>query len=339
MITDTASPTTHGPRRTALGSPCSSAWDAAHIALVEEVEASLGRRVCGARTLSGAPCSLEPNHENGRCRFHGGFNLTGAQPGNRNAVVHGLYARGIQTCGEQCPLWKTCPCAGPDVAKLPGPERPRCPYEVAAFNAAVTDARAGLAARAERDFGSAGALVGTDAHTACEVALLRVMVMRAASALAVKPMVDVTVVSGESYHMTTAKPGAYVQAFLRVSSEHRRYMKMHGLAVPAIPSDAAVAEQDRRARCDTSLLQEDLAQLDRHDPPGERRAAALLNEAESHAGRGEHTRAKQAFTRAEFLSPSFAAMARDPKSEMFLPAYERLFPMKRAANGPRADDG
>ncbi|MBM3289181.1 MAG: hypothetical protein FJY92_03435, partial [Candidatus Hydrogenedentes bacterium] len=116
-------------------------------------------------------------------------------------MVHGLYSRGIQVCGEQCPLWRTCPCAGADVAKLPGPERPRCPYEVAAFNAAVTDAVAGLAARAGKEARDpcapgaemVGPVVGAaqpmEQHAACELAMMRVLVMRAASALAMKPMV------------------------------------------------------------------------------------------------------------------------------------------------------
>lgn len=53
---------------TTLGSPLSSAWDPADIAFVEAREAELNGRICGARTLSGVPCSLAPNHENGRCK-------------------------------------------------------------------------------------------------------------------------------------------------------------------------------------------------------------------------------------------------------------------------------
>ena len=118
MNTDTTNQPTDKTRRTQLGTPCSPVWDDEHIARVEEAELRLNRRVCGARTMAGTPCTVEANHDNGRCRFHGGFNLTGAQPGNRNAVIHGLYSRAIQVCGEQCPMWKTCPCAGPDIAKL-----------------------------------------------------------------------------------------------------------------------------------------------------------------------------------------------------------------------------
>lgn len=318
--------------RTTHGSPLSPAWDPSHFALVEAREAELNRRICGARTLSGAPCALAPNHENGRCKYHGGFNLTGAPAGNRNATVHGLYSRAIQVCGEQCPMWKTCPCASPEVAKLPGPERPQCPYEVAAYNAALTDAKAGLAARVEKE-GYALNQPATAAQpmadqAACTLAMMQVMVLRASAALAVKPMVDVSVVTSEKYNSTTAKPSAYLQAFLRVSSEQRRYQRMYGMDMPAPASDSTVFEQDFRGQNDTSLLPEDLADLDPHEPPAQRRATALLNEAEHHLSRGYHERAKQAFSRAEFLSPELAALAHDPSSDIYLPRFSQVYPMK-----------
>ncbi|MBM3290726.1 MAG: hypothetical protein FJY92_11295 [Candidatus Hydrogenedentes bacterium] len=138
--------------------------------------------------------------------------------------------------------------------------------------------------------------------------------------------------------MTTAKPGAYLQAFLRVSSEQRRCMKLYGLDGPALAPDSAVSEQDRRARCDTSLLPEDVAELDPHGAPAGRRAGALLNEAEFFASKGNHSRAKERFRRAEFLSRDLAAQAREPTSEWFLPAIERMFAGMKAGNGKRVDD-
>ncbi|HPO17486.1 MAG TPA: HGGxSTG domain-containing protein, partial [Candidatus Hydrogenedentes bacterium] len=84
------SPTSPNPippvSSTSLGSTCSPAWDDAWVQTVNQAESKLGRRICGARTPSGTPCELAPEHKNGRCRFHGGFDLSGAQPGNRNAV-------------------------------------------------------------------------------------------------------------------------------------------------------------------------------------------------------------------------------------------------------------
>jgi len=74
-------------RYTSKGSPCSCRWDDEWIAKVDAAEQRLERRICGARTLAGTPCELAPNHENGRCRFHGGFPLTGGQERNRNAAI------------------------------------------------------------------------------------------------------------------------------------------------------------------------------------------------------------------------------------------------------------
>jgi hypothetical protein len=316
-----------GARRTGLGTPCSSAWDDAHIARVEAAELQLNRPICGARTLTGNLCTLEPNHDNGRCRFHGGFNLTGAQPGNRNAVIHGLYSRAIQTCGEQCPMWKTCPCAGPDIAKLDARDRPRCPYEVAAFNAAVTDARAHLAAAAPNA-----------QHVACELAMVRVLLLRTASALATQSPVDTTIITGEKYGMTSKKPGAYLQAFMRVSSEHRRYVQLYGMTGPRLPSDGVVREKDRRTRFDTSLLPEDLAKIERTDWPLETHASLLLNQAAEEALAGFKSHALTTYRRAHYLAPHIADAARDKESPSFLDALDLIVPQKTASNGKRVDD-
>ncbi|NUM54812.1 MAG: hypothetical protein HUU46_14295 [Candidatus Hydrogenedentes bacterium] len=318
-------------RRTALGSPCSPVWDEGHVALVEATEVRLGKRICGARTFSGNPCTLEPNHANGRCKFHGGFDLTGAQPGNRNAVVHGLYSRAIQTCGEHCPLWKSCPCAGPDVAKLDPKERPRCPYEVAAFNTAETDVRAQLAAKRAQALPAGEEAQPLDQHVAAEIAMVRVVFMRAAAALAAGPVVDATIVTGEKRGMTTTKPSAYLQAFLRVSSEHRRYVQLYRLTECASAPDAVLQEQDRRARLDTSLLAEDLAGLEREAPVVEGRAWMYVRAANKHARAGHHDDAKNAFNRAAFLSPRVAERARDATSQDYMSLLDRILPPRNRA--------
>ena len=54
-----------GKRSTSLGTPCSPAWDDAHIAKVEAAEAQLNRRVCGARNVAGPPCGVARGHANG----------------------------------------------------------------------------------------------------------------------------------------------------------------------------------------------------------------------------------------------------------------------------------
>jgi len=133
------------------GTPCAKSWDDAWIATVEAAEERLDRRICGARTPAGNPCELRSNHDNGRCRFHGGFPLTGAPQGNRNAVIHGLYSRRLKVCDARCPLWDQCPCAGPDVQATPAPDRPICPYEQTEYNTALTDALARVATKPQPD--------------------------------------------------------------------------------------------------------------------------------------------------------------------------------------------
>ncbi len=99
-------------RATARGTPCARTWDEDWADAVEQRETELGRRICGARTIGGTPCTLPSDHASGRCRHHGGFPLTGARPDNRNGIVHGLYSRRLMVCGTHCPAWQSCPMGG-----------------------------------------------------------------------------------------------------------------------------------------------------------------------------------------------------------------------------------
>lgn len=197
----------------ARGTPCAKSWDDAWIEHINETETRLDRNICGARTPSGDPCSLPSNHRSGRCRFHGGFDLTGAPKGNRNAVVHGLYARRLLTCGPHCARWASCPCAGQDVLDLAPAQRPTCPYEQMEFNTYYTDARA--------KFGSDPMAV-QDAH---HLALLHVMSGRAAAALAVQPMTESTTVETPNYRCESTRVSAPFQAYTRLSAEFRALRK------------------------------------------------------------------------------------------------------------------
>ena len=122
-------------RKTKLGTPCSPKWDEAWVAQVDYVERQLDHRICGAHSPAWTPCKLASTHANGRCRFHGGAAGIGAPKGNRNAMIHGLYSRRLQQCGDHCPLWQMCPMAGKDVAALPHKERPYCVYEEREYEA------------------------------------------------------------------------------------------------------------------------------------------------------------------------------------------------------------
>ena len=305
------------PRRlTEMGTPCSPAWDADWIATIEATEIERGKRICGARTLSGKPCLLDPNHENGRCRYHGGFNLTGAQPGNRNAVIHGLYSRCIQTCGPHCPMWDSCPCSGDDVRKLDPKDRPHCPYETAHYETAVTDNLARMNVPVDAD--------PRRRHSAYELAMVQVMVMRAASAMAVNDLLDVRVNNKQSDHAATKKVGAYTEAFLRLSSEFRRLYALFKKENPGFPTFEARKEQNRRAHHDTSLLEEDRAQLDPNYTSLGWNANEKLKSAISLMSQRSMDSARKYVTQARDLDPAYTDAALDPASPLYIPEMARL---------------
>ena len=78
-------------RATDRGTPCAAAWTKEWVALVNQTENELDRRICGALAMDGSPCPRVSNHPTGRCTHHGGNHLVGAQEGNENARIHGLY--------------------------------------------------------------------------------------------------------------------------------------------------------------------------------------------------------------------------------------------------------
>lgn len=100
------------PVTTRAGTPCADSWGKKWIAEVDRRESSLGRRICGARSVGDKPCLMPSTHDSGRCPHHGGAELTGAPAGNRNAELHGLYSRRLMICGTHCPAWKSCPLGG-----------------------------------------------------------------------------------------------------------------------------------------------------------------------------------------------------------------------------------
>ena len=117
------------PICTKLGTPCSPKWDQEWIEQVDKTEAETGHRCCGSRVNEIFPCEPEASSKNGRCRFHGGGLGSGAQKGNTNARIHGLYARRLQQCDVHCPHWNTRPYTGEDIKSLPQDRRPACFFE------------------------------------------------------------------------------------------------------------------------------------------------------------------------------------------------------------------
>jgi len=242
-----------------FNTPCSPAWDDAWIATVEKTEREHGRAVCGARTPAGTPCRLPPNHENGRCRYHGGFNLTGAQPGNRNAVKHGLYLRALQHCGPSCPRWGHCPIPTKDLDKIPDNNRPVCPYETLQYQTALTDGFDRLARKRNTD----------TFHTTLvyHTALLQVMVNRAATALTTNGFATTITANGDTQ---TPKLSPAFTAYSRLSAQLYRYLKLLDNTEDAMHRNHHQrCDFARRSRVDTDLTPEGLAQLDTPADPGE----------------------------------------------------------------------
>jgi hypothetical protein len=64
---------------------------------------------CHARTRHGTPCRQPAVTGRKRCRMHGGADGIGGQPGNRNALKHGLYtAEAIAQRREIAALIRAC---------------------------------------------------------------------------------------------------------------------------------------------------------------------------------------------------------------------------------------
>jgi len=413
---------------------------------VNAAEQELGRRICGARTMAGTPCTLEANHENGRCRFHGGFDLTGAPKDNRNAVLHGLYSRRLQVCGSHCPQWTTCPLSGEDVERLArthqrqrvsktmvryhgppenpcdvvipmseigkasmfradyqaaappregeapsepgyaegpsregearegdapsepghapgrgsdgaspsretdvgadpgsdgaspspdGDERPEalrnlgktpvlmtCPYEQAEYNAVFNDALARAEQKPVPD--------PLDVHQAHTLALIQVMMSRAAAALRAERLVEAIHATGKNYRMESPRVSPYLEAFTRMAREYRAFRKLLDPA-PRAARDAAdaspvdaLARNAARTEHDTDLAPE--AQQAMHVPsdPLADHARRCVQRAARHAALGQDLGLMLQLTEAYAASPEVAAECEAPLLRAYRPKRQVL---------------
>lgn len=210
---------------TTRGTPYSKTWNDDWRAEVEATEDRLDRRCCGAHAPDGTPCQLQSTHKNGRCRFHGGVDGIGAPKGNTHAMLHGLYARRLQQCGTQCPMWKTCPFAGKDIENLDPRHRPVCAYEQREME---------LLQKLDEDSEPAPYHEKPDpyirdphphiAHVASlreNLHLLQVMITRASVALKTASFTQETTITSKNYNMSTSKPSAALQAFQILTREYR----------------------------------------------------------------------------------------------------------------------
>ena len=64
---------------------------------------------CGARNRRGMLCQSPAIKGRARCRFHGGADGIGGQPGNQNALKHGYYtAEAMAQRREVAALLRAC---------------------------------------------------------------------------------------------------------------------------------------------------------------------------------------------------------------------------------------
>jgi len=246
----------------ALGTPPARSWDESWVEVVNTAESRLGRRICGARMLDGAPCELGSTHPSGRCRFHGGFDLTGAPAGNRYAYIHGLYSRRLKTCGDHCPQWSTCPMVQPDVETIPLSRRPICPYEQNEYNCALTDAL---------DLScTVGRIHPFAIHIAHNIAILQVMLGRATTEMRNTTLVAETHAQSDKYTFNHEQVRPHITAMTRIGSELRKYI---ALLSQSAPRDADWDFYQRRRRdCRESEPGPNREQFD-YVPPDQQEAA------------------------------------------------------------------
>ena len=281
------------PSTTRLGTPCAPAWTQHWIDQVNAVECRLGRRVCGAAGIDGTPCTLASNHPSGRCRYHGGHPRIGAPEGNQNARIHGLYSRRLKRCGDHCPLWNSCPIAGDDILDLDPRQRPVCPYEQDEYDAVIAslnrdshhlfqpkpDPISLLSTMTRRDpeptptepeiNGDGPYLkeepreeehISLHGHLAHQVALLQVMMSRAAAALSVQPLVETTRASSDTYQLESSKMSPALYAFLRIAREYQRFVREYQRQGQESAAAAQAAEDARPGLAD--LMKPILKQAD-----------------------------------------------------------------------------
>ena len=296
-------PPRRDPRTTEFGTPAAHAWTDQWLQTVNQRAKTYGRPICGARNPAGTPCTASPTHENGRCPHHGGFDLTGAPKGNRNAVIHGLYARRIQTCGTHCPNFATCPLGknrpGGPVTNMPEHERPRCPYEQAEYNATLNDAifRTNCTRNADP----------LALHLAHDIATLRVMATRSLAVLANSSFIETNEAQSDTYHATTTKPATALTAYLRISAEFRRYLELLETENPTQPcgSPEYVLRATQYQQNDTSLHPDDQIQDTPRTGPRYRAAQTAIERAIEGAWRGQEARMSEAYQYALQLAPQY----------------------------------
>jgi hypothetical protein len=199
-------------------------------------------------------------------------------------------------CDTSCPVWNTCPCAGPDIEDLPASNHPTCPYEQTEYNTALTDALDRVSRNPNHD--------GLDLHVAHNLALLQVMLNRAAVSMRNAPLVEETVASTDAYHMRSSKPSAHLDAFTRISREYRHFAAMLKAPETVEPDLREYANHAGRTMADTDLDPDNDGLLHPGSTlDGAHQARRYMREAVKHAAAGKDVAAIDAVMDAVFLQP------------------------------------
>jgi hypothetical protein len=147
---------------------------------------------------------------------------------------------------------------GQQLLKMPLTERPVCPFETTEYNAVVTDVMQRTQSDAKHGYGL---------HLAHQIALMTVMVSRAARALTIAPLTEKLVQTGENYHASYERPSAALQAYERLARELRRWIVLIDPAFGAYRvSLETEREHLRRRQHDTAVDPDSLAKLDGFRP-------------------------------------------------------------------------
>lgn len=323
------------PTHTAAGTPCARSWSEDWIATVNAKETECNRPICGARLPEGLPCTNTSNHPSGRCKLHGGFDLTGAPPGNRNAVIHGLYTRRLRTCSTACPCYQTCPLssgasAKEDAASNPNHSptdpsvpshsslspHPTCPYQLAEYNTVLTDALAIVESQPHPN--------PMGLHAAHNVAMLQVLVNAAATAVARASS------PWSSNHPGTGLDPAMITAYIRLMRELRASLR--SLAAPAHPplfrqnqnatppSPEGILRHAQRRQHDTGLDPDSLEAAQLEPQTTETHAKAYLQQAIQAASQGRDVEMAEAYDNVILLDEHLADTERDHVLASYRPA-------------------
>jgi len=192
-----------------------------------------------------------------------------------------------------------------------------CPYEQAEYNAVLNDALARAEQKPVPD--------PLDLHQAHTMALVQVMMSRAAAALRAERLVEAIQATGKNYRMESPRVSPYLDAFTRMTREYRAFRKLLDPptrtardAADSSPVDA-LARNAARTEHDTDLAPE--AQQAMHvpsDPLGDH-ARRCVQRAARHAALSQDLGLMLQLTEAYAASPEVAAGCEAPILRAYRP--------------------